>query len=166
VDPLRSIGFDDHAIRRILRDYRAYLIREWADITLAARERHGATFFSKSAAAYFLDNIRHAAAGTRSAPDWWRDLRREEMRRQSEADRDQMETARGFCGDVEEIAFRAYLEGEARVAFEQVTSRLVNDLTEHGKTHQEAMEASRYMARLHFLNRFRRERGHSHGGSS
>ncbi len=166
VDPLRAIGFDDHAIRRILRDYRAHLICEWADITLAARERHGETFFSKSAAAYFLDNIRHAAAGTRSAPDWWRDLRREELRRQREADRDQMETASGFGEDAEEPAFRTYLEGEAREAFEQVTSRLVKDLTDHGKTHQEATEASRYVARLHFLNRFRRERGHSNAGLS
>ena len=166
VDPLRSIGFDDAAIRRILRDYRPHLIREWADITLAARERQGEQFFRKSAAAYFMDNIRHAAAGTRTSPDWWRDLRREELQREREADRAQMGSlGRSPEGDAEETAFRAYLEGEAREAFEQVAARLTKDLVEHGKSREDAEEAGQYMARLHFLNRFRREHRHPSGGS-
>jgi hypothetical protein len=158
VDPLTSIGFDEASIRRILRGFRPQLVREWSDITLAARERNGDEFFSKSAAAYFMDNIRHAAAGTRTPPDWWRDLRREELRRQREADRQQMENA-GPSGsaDAEEAAFRAYLEGEARQAFDEVTSRLIKDLMGRGKPREDAEEASRYMARLHFLNRFRQD---------
>jgi hypothetical protein len=166
VDPLRSIGFDDDAIRRTVRRYEAHLVRRWADITLAARELHGDAFFTKSAAAYFSDNIRHAAAGTRTEPDWWRDLRREELRRQREAEQadqadqpDQADTAGGFGEDSEKAAFRAYLEGEAREAFQQVTSRLVKDLVDRGKAREEAEEASTYLARVHFLNRFRRERG-------
>ena len=75
---LHSVGFDPPAIARILNTYSPKLITEWADITLAARERHGEKFFKKSAQAYFMDNIRHAAAGTRSAPDWWRELRHKE----------------------------------------------------------------------------------------
>jgi hypothetical protein len=163
VDPLRAIGFDDYAIRRILRNYRAHIIREWTDITLAARERHGEEFFTKSAAAYFLDNVRHAAAGKRTPPDWWRDFRREELRRQREAD--QAETADGFGEDAEEAAFRSYLEGDARTEFEEVVSRLIKDLADHGKARAEAEETSAHMARLHFLNRFRRERGFSNGAS-
>src|SRR5207244_3142857 len=81
VDPLRSIGFDDASIRRILRDYSTQLVREWTDITLAARERQGESFFKKSPAAYFMDNIQHAEAGKRTPPDWWRELRNEEVRR-------------------------------------------------------------------------------------
>jgi len=158
VDPLRSIGFDDAAIRRILREYRPHVVREWADITLAARERHGAEFFKKSAAAYFVDNVRHAAAGTRTAPDWWRELRREELRRQREADREHLASVAGTGGaESEEQAFRAYLEGEAREAFQQVAQRVMHDLLQHGKSREDAEESGKYMARLHFLNRFRRE---------
>lgn len=158
VDPLRSIGFDDAAIRRILREYRPHIVREWADITLAARERHGEEFFKKSPAAYFVDNVRHAAAGTRTAPDWWLDLRREELRRQREADREQLaDVARTGGAESEEQAFRAYLEGESREAFQQVAQRLTQDLIQHGKSREDAEESGTYMARLHFLNRFRRE---------
>ncbi len=37
-----------------------------------------AGFFKKSAAAYFVDNVKNAAAGTRTPPDWWRDMRKAE----------------------------------------------------------------------------------------
>jgi hypothetical protein len=158
VDPLRSIGFDDAAIRRILREYRPHIVREWADITLAAMERHGDEFFKKSPAAYFVDNVRHAAAGTRTAPDWWRELRREESGRLREADREHLASVAGAGGaESEEQAFRAYLEGEAHEAFQQVAQRLTQDLIEHGKSRDDAEESGTYMARLHFLNRFRRE---------
>ena len=156
VDPLRSVGFDDASISRILRDYATNRVQEWVDITLAARERHGTDFFKKSPAAYFMDNIRHAAEGRRSPPDWWRELRQEEARRQRDADREQFERVSVAS---EEAAFQAYLEGEAREAFDSVMQKLVSDLTSRGKTVQEAEEPSRYMARLHFLNRFRKERG-------
>ncbi len=154
VDPLRAIGFEDRAIQRILGEYPATLVQQWADITLAARERHGEDFFKKSAAAYFTDNIRHAAEGRRSPPDWWRELRQEEVRRQRDADRDQRD---GASVATEEEAFRQYLEGEAREAFSGVMRKLVGELTSHGRSDADAEESARYMARLHFLNRFRRE---------
>lgn len=155
VDPLRSIGLDDAAIRRILRNYRADLVREWADITLAARERQGDGFFTKSAAAYFVDNLQEAAAKKRTPPDWWLTLRREELRREQQADREQRQRV---AAEDEDAAFRSYLEGEAREAFDQVMQRLVSDLMSNGKSREEAEESGAYMARLHFLNRFRRER--------
>lgn len=159
VDPLSAIGFDDGAIRRILNAYPTALVQQWADITLAARERTGDTFFTKSAAAYFTDNIRHAAEGRRSPPDWWRELRREEHRRQRNADREQWE---GISVATEEKAFLQYLDGEAKEEFNGVMQKLVSDLTSRGKSVDEAAEPARYMARLHFLNRFRRERSGSH----
>lgn len=158
VDPLREIGFDDASIRRILGDYATILVREWSDITLAARERNGEGFFTKSAAAYFMDNIQHAAYGRRSPPDWWRELRQEEARRQRDADRQQYETV-GLAS--EEAAFRQYIEGEAREAFEGVMQQIIANLTSRGKSVEEATEPAHYMARVHFLNRFRRERGAS-----
>ena len=74
-DPLRTIGFDEPAIRRLLRDYSVLVLREWTDITQAAIERK---IIRKSPMAYFVDNVKHAAAGCRTPPDWWHDLRRQE----------------------------------------------------------------------------------------
>ena len=87
-EPLRTIGVDDHAISRLLSRYPTRLIQEWVDITLAAKERFGSAFFKKSPAAFFVNNVRHAGAGTRTPPDWWQELRRAERcgrRRQGKA---------------------------------------------------------------------------------
>ncbi len=75
---LQSIGFDERDIGRLLRKYPSRLLQEWADITLAAKERHGASFFKRSPQAYFIDNVRHAVAGRRTPPDWWHQLRKAE----------------------------------------------------------------------------------------
>jgi hypothetical protein len=66
---LRVIGFEQPTIARLLRAYTPRLIGEWPDITLAARERNGEKAFKKSAQAFFVDNIKHAAAGARTPPD-------------------------------------------------------------------------------------------------
>lgn len=78
VEPLRDIGFDNSAIGRVLRQFSLTMVREWVDITLAARERFGSGFFSRSPAAYLMDNLKAAAAGTRTPPDWWIDIRKAE----------------------------------------------------------------------------------------
>lgn len=78
---MREIGLDDAAIRRCLRDYKHEILQQWIDITLAARERRGESFFRRSAAAYFFDNVKHAAKGTRTPPDWWHNLHRQERQR-------------------------------------------------------------------------------------
>jgi hypothetical protein len=80
IEPLRAIGVDADAIPRLLDRYPVRVIREWVDITLAAQERFGPGFFKRSPAAYFVDNVRHAGAGTRTPPDWWQELRRAERR--------------------------------------------------------------------------------------
>jgi hypothetical protein len=56
------------------------------------------------------------------------------------------------------------LAGEAREAFERVAQRLIQDLVDHGKSREFAEENGNYMARLHFLNRFRREHPETAGG--
>ncbi|MEX0585607.1 MAG: hypothetical protein WD176_03120, partial [Pirellulales bacterium] len=85
-EPLQAIGLDAATIQRLLRKYPPRLLQEWADITLAALERFGATFFRRSPAAYFIDNVKHAAVGTRTPPDWWHELRKAEQRRQAASD--------------------------------------------------------------------------------
>jgi hypothetical protein len=63
----------------LLREHPARLLQEWADITLAAMERRGKRFFRRSPQAYFIDNVKNAAAGGRTPPDWWHRLRRSEQ---------------------------------------------------------------------------------------
>ena len=75
---LWEIGLDAQAIQRHLRQFSHGLLREWADITLAARERFGDSFFKRSPAAYFVDNVKHASQGRRTPPDWWHGIRKAE----------------------------------------------------------------------------------------
>jgi len=154
VDPLRAIGFDDAGVGRLLKAYPARLLREWADITLAARERNGAEFFSKSAAAYFLANVKHAAGGRRTAPDWWRQLRAEELRRGQEH-KPVDGVVRGDAAGEE--AFRRYLETEAREAYAGVYAEIHEQLIAATSDPREAEERATLMARMHLRNRFRRE---------
>lgn len=77
-EQLRSIGLENGAIMSVLRKYPTPLLREWADITLAAIEGKAPGFFKRSAAAYFVDNVKHAAAGVRTPPDWWLMMRKAE----------------------------------------------------------------------------------------
>jgi hypothetical protein len=80
-DGLQGLGFDSAAARRLLADTPPRILREWVDITLAARERFGAGFFKRSPQAYLVDNVRESVASGRTAPDWWRDLRTRESGR-------------------------------------------------------------------------------------
>lgn len=84
-EPLCSIGFEERFIGWLLREFPVTVLREWADITLAARERKGESFFRKSAQAWFVDNVKQAAAGNRTPPDWWQELHREERRTERSA---------------------------------------------------------------------------------
>lgn len=143
---LQSVGFEPQTIGRILRTYTPRLVGEWADITLAARERHGDAFFKKSPQAYYLDNIRHAAAGTRTPPDWWHALRRDEERQRRQAD----------AVDPEATLDR-YLEDEAREAFAKVTDRIFAELTNSGMDQTEAKHRARYIARMNLKAQFYRE---------
>jgi hypothetical protein len=82
--PLRQLGLEDSSILRTLQAYPARLLQEWIDITLAAQERFGAGFFKRSPAAYLLDNLKHAAQGKRTPPDWWHAVRKAEERQRGE----------------------------------------------------------------------------------
>jgi hypothetical protein len=82
-DPLRSIGFRPNEVRRILQQFSDTLIEQWADVTLAAVEQKGPSFFKRSPQAYFMHNVQQAAQGTRTPPDWWLDLCKQESRAQA-----------------------------------------------------------------------------------
>ncbi len=93
-DPLHQIGLDDAAIGRLVEEHPARLLQEWADITLAARERFGQSFFSRSPQAYFVHNVQESAKGNRTPPDWWHDVRKEETRREAARHRRRKEAVR------------------------------------------------------------------------
>lgn len=75
---LRQLGFDDDGVRRLVRRFPMATLREWVDITQAAKERFGPRFFKKSPQAYLVDSLNHATTGNRTPPDWWHEMRRAE----------------------------------------------------------------------------------------
>lgn len=115
-DLMRQIGLDEPAIRRCLRKFSPSVLQQWLDITLAARERHGLAFFKKSAAAYFIDNVRHAAQNQRTPPDWWHDLVREERRVQAKRGREGARGAADTNHDDPDSALIAALTGQFQAA--------------------------------------------------
>lgn len=161
-DPLRSVGFDDHTIASLLSTYSTSVLEQWADITLAALERHGEKFFTSSPQAYFIDNVRAASTGTRTPPDWWRELRKQELAREREQQRSKSMLAERE--DAREAAFETYLQGEAKAAFFQVMNKLADELKRAGQSELEARRNAQYHARMHLWNSYRRE--HPEGDSS
>ena len=77
-DGLTALGFDAGAAGRLLKEFPRAAVREWLDITVAARERFGRAFFKRSPQAYLVDNLRHALASGRTPPEWWHELRSRE----------------------------------------------------------------------------------------
>jgi len=75
-EPLQSIGLDPAGIGRVLRQFPHDRIREWVDITLAAKERFGLKFFKRSPMAYLIHNLKKSASDGRTPPDWWHDIRK------------------------------------------------------------------------------------------
>lgn len=80
-DALVGLGFDPPAARRLLKGYPHRAVREWLDITLAAREKYGPKFFKRSPQAFLVDNLKEAVASGRTPPEWWHELRTRERLR-------------------------------------------------------------------------------------
>ena len=79
LEPLVELGFEIASGNRLLKRFHHQSVREWLDITLAAKERFGMQFFKSSPAAYLTDNLKEAASGRRTPPDWWHNLRKAEQ---------------------------------------------------------------------------------------
>ncbi len=80
-ETLQVIGFEEQAAARLINRFPTRLLSEWCDITQAAQERFGREFFHKSPMAYLVDSVTKAAAGNRTAPDWWYELKRAEVQK-------------------------------------------------------------------------------------
>jgi hypothetical protein len=152
-DPLSKIGLDDKTIAFVLRTFKSHVVAQCADITLAAQERFGESFFKQSPQAHFMDNVKHFADGTRTPPDWWRELKKhEELQRRNAS-------TRIAPDDAFEAEFEEYLQTEARDAFERVMQRIFTDFKAVGQSDPDARENAQHHARTHFRHRFRAKYG-------
>lgn len=141
-EPLSSIGFADRDIGFLIKQYPISLLQQWADITLAAKERFGLEFFKKSEQAYFRDNVNEAAAGRRTPPDWWNDIRREEERKAWQ------QATSGMKNESSEDprqAFAEYLRGDGRARFAELMTQALGQFSASGYNQGDAQrEAQEY----------------------
>jgi len=78
-DSLVALGFDPAAVGRLFKDFPRPMLREWLDITLAARERFGMKYFKRSPQAFLVDNLQQTQQSGRTPPEWWHELRSKEL---------------------------------------------------------------------------------------
>ncbi len=142
-EQLKRIGFEDSGIARTLGEYKPHLLERWIDVTLIAIERFGPPFFRRSPQAFLIDNLKNAAMGTRSAPDWYHELRKhEETRRKPELRKHESD------------AFEDFLTGQGRRQFESVVKQMLRHLHSSGQSSREAKSNAEQFAREHMRKRF------------
>ena len=78
VELLNRIGLDKHAIRRTLKAFDIGFINEGADLTIARMER--GMGFTRTPMAFFVDYVTKRSAGEATLPDWFRAMKKEEVR--------------------------------------------------------------------------------------
>ncbi len=160
-EPLHSIGLDDRTIGWVAKHYKHNLVQQWADITLAAKERHGLRFFKKSPQAYFMDNLREATENGRMPPDWWWACKREEEQRiaspvakklveELQRFTDRRETA----GPRSETEFLEFLRGAGRAEFDVLLRQTFEDFRQGGTPPQQAQERATAVCVEHLRKRF------------
>lgn len=147
-EPLQKIGFDNRAIRGLLAKFPVRLLNEWIDITLAAMERFGKSFFRKNPAAYLVDNLNYASQGKRLPPDWWHDIRRAEekarakaarekrMERKPEKSKSLPEQAIASFEDIQETIFDHFLSGGQSEKIAKANSKRFHDAVRKKKRTQ------------------------------
>jgi hypothetical protein len=145
-EALLSLGLSPPTVSRFQQQFSHRLLREWVDITLAARERFGQRFFKRSAAAYFVDNIRAAASGSRTPPDWWHDVRKAEQRAQAERHR-----RRGMPKVVEP-------DTESVQAFDHIRDDIFGQFLAAGQSPADASRNAERFARQYLRERSKPER--------
>lgn len=159
-DPLRTIGFTDSRIRGILRAYTPSRIQLWADITLAKLEHEGPEGFTNCPEAYFLDNLKEAASGKRTPPDWWRELVKREEQRRWEEDRRKRQAAVQTEENVlawkraKNEAFQRHIaESVGREKYIEVSQLLLDAFLKNHPRHL-ALEMATEHAERHFASGF------------
>ena len=164
-EPLQTIGLEDATIERVIKRFPRVMVQEWADITLAAKERFGMSFFKKSPQAYFMDNIKNAAQEGRRPPDWWHQIVKEEERRQSEAACRRLGLSPEKPVDSKR-QFDEYLQEDGRKTFEDVVSDLFQSFRDVGQSDRDAARNAQRHARDHLRKKFVRKQSSGEEPSS
>jgi hypothetical protein len=160
-EPLCAIGLDENIIGWLAKTYRHNLIQQWADITLAAKDRHGLRFFKKSPQAYFMNNLREAAENGRTPPDWWWACKREEeeqiaapaaKRLVEQVER--LVNRREHAESRSETAFLNHLRGAGRTEFDGLLRRTFADFRQSGVPAEEAHQRATEICVAHLRRRF------------
>ena len=134
--------------------FKMEILDEWADITLAAKERHGQKFFGRSMAAYYIDNVKAAAADGRTPPDWWYEFRKLEYHKSENS-----KNGKPSKPEPTRAEFGQWLAGEAREQFERVLTELMTQHSRGDKLDGHAAETARREATSRMWEQFRRDRG-------
>jgi len=146
-EPLRAIGVDQPAIRRLLKNCSHSVIKRWVRITEAAMHEkpRGFTGFKVSPAAFLIDGVQN----NRTPPDWFHAHEKRQERRQWDRDH-----AASAPGDLElrrsydqerSAALHAYLDSpEGRAKYEQAYQPYLAFFTqtEPHRPHDAAREAA------------------------
>jgi hypothetical protein len=135
MEPLCDLGFERHDARCLISQFSTNLVREWIDITLAAKERFGMAFFQRSAAAYLRYNLNRAAAGAGTPPDWWHEIRKAEEN--SRADRARKRRSRRSCDQLPQKAIDS---------LENVSEEIFGHFLAAGQSEQQAAENAQRVA--------------------
>lgn len=154
-DPLRKIGIDGPAIRRLFRNHSRKLIHRWVRITDAAMHEkpRGFTGFRVSPAAFLIDGIENG----RTAPDWMHVHEKRQREKQWEQQRtvlSAVDTELRSTYDQERAAafqeFVASPEGEGKYQATYPTLLVFYQATDPVRGHETAREAT--LARMERLD--------------
>ncbi len=137
-DGLRSLGFDDRGICRLMRQFSPTSIRLWTDVALAAKERDGGAYIKKSPQAYLVDSLKNAAKGKRTPPDWYHEQRRAERRVRSK-----VAVPAVPLGQIQDED----LSDESRQAYERIASEMFGIFSTSGQPEAAARENAEKFAR-------------------
>jgi hypothetical protein len=154
-EPLRKIGVDGPAIRRIFRKHSRSNIQRWVRITDAAMHEkpRGFTGFRASPAAFLIDGIENG----RTAPDWMHVHEKRQQHKQWEQERKVVSAADGeLCAayDRERAAalqaFVASPEGQEKYRSAYPTLLVLHQATDPERCREAAREAT--LARIERLD--------------
>ena len=156
-DPLKAIGFEDSAVRRIIRQYPARTVQRWAEITLIAMEKtpRGFPGFKTSPQAFCMHGIQNA----HMPPDWYyaekkREERRDWQQYRAAASEREVEDAAAYHTERAK-AFKRHIDEEiGRDAYEQ-TVRMFQEFHAASLHPEAAREAALRDANRHYEAGFR-----------
>lgn len=156
IEPLRKIGVDGPAIRRLLTTQPRHLVQRWIAITDAAMHDRPRGFpgFRVSPAAFLIDGIQHR----RTPPDWMysHEKRRQDAQWKQEgsgATRDEQALRKRY-EEERRHAFQSHLRSpEGRAEYERTVAALLDlhRVTDPDRSQEAAREAAlARIERLHF----------------